>query len=98
MTVRTAKISRRVIEAGKSLKVIARHGVGYDNVDLAAASERGIPVSITVDANAASVAEQTMAFVLALAKQVPVFSSETKAGNWMKARGEVKTRDIAALG
>jgi len=94
ITVRTAKITRRVIEAGKSLKLIARHGVGYDNVDLVAASERGIPVTITVDANAPSVAEQTLAFILALAKQVPVFSSETKAGNWMKSRGEVKTRDI----
>lgn len=95
VTVRTAKITRRIIEAGKSLKVIARHGVGYDNVDLQAASDCAIPVTITIDANADSVAEQTLAFILGLAKQVTTYSNETKAGNWMKSRSEVKTRDIA---
>ncbi len=95
VTVRTAKITRRIIEAGKSLKVIARHGVGYDNVDLQAASECGIPVTITIDANADSVAEQTLAFILGLAKQITTYSNETKAGNWMESRATVKTSDIA---
>ena len=54
--IRTAPITREVIEAGKKLKVLARHGVGCDSIDMDAATERGIWVTITPEANALSVA------------------------------------------
>lgn len=66
--VRNSPLSRAVIEAAPRLKIISRHGVGYDNVDLAAAGARGIPVAITAKANALSVAEHTLMMMLSLAK------------------------------
>ena len=60
--VRTAEIPASVINAGKVLKVIARHGVGYDSIDVKAATARKIPVCITPRANALSVAEHVLTF------------------------------------
>ncbi|MFQ5795021.1 MAG: hydroxyacid dehydrogenase [Candidatus Bipolaricaulia bacterium] len=68
--VRTAPITRQVIEAGSRLKVIARHGVGMDNVDMRAATEHGIVVVNTPEANAESVAEHVVGLMLALAKNL----------------------------
>lgn len=70
MLIRTALCPREVIEAGKKLKVIARHGVGYDNIDLAAAKERGIWVTNTPQALSDSVAEFTLAAMLMAAKNI----------------------------
>ena len=64
MIVRTAKISRRVIEAAPKLKIMSRHGAGYDNVDLDACRERGILVCTAGGANAISVAEVTIFYML----------------------------------
>src|SRR6266852_6461741 len=60
--------TRRVLEANPTLKVIARVGVGYDAVDLAAATKHGVAVTITPGANHDAVAEHTFALLLALAK------------------------------
>lgn len=68
--VRTSKITREIIEAGTKLKVVARHGVGVDNIDLQAASEKKIPVTNTPHANTVSVAEHVMGLMLALAKNM----------------------------
>src|ERR1700750_3248 len=59
ITVRTAVITKRVLEAAPRLKVISRHGVGYDNIPLNECTERGIPVTIVGSVNAVSVAEHT---------------------------------------
>ncbi len=80
--VRTALIPASVIDAGKSLKVIARHGVGFDNIDLAAATRRKIPVCITPRANALSVAEHVLALMLALAKRLFPFDAATRKNEW----------------
>lgn len=64
MIVRTAKITRRIIEAADSLKVIARHGAGFDGVDLEAAREKGIPVLYAPRANSESVAELAIFYML----------------------------------
>lgn len=70
---RTPKITRRVIEeAGSQLKVIGRHGAGYDNVDVKAATERGIPVVYTPYAPAESVAEHVIGFMLCLSKGISI--------------------------
>ena len=82
LLVRTAKIPASVIEAGRELRVIARHGVGYDNVDVAAATRRKIPVYITPRANAVSVAEHVLALMLALTKKIVAYDRATRTSNW----------------
>ena len=80
--VRTAEIPASVINAGLALKVIARHGVGYDNIDLKAAAARKIAVCITPRANALSVAEHVLALMLALAKRIIPFDVATRKNEW----------------
>jgi D-3-phosphoglycerate dehydrogenase len=80
--VRTAEIPASVINAGKVLKVIGRHGVGYDNIDVKAATARKILVCITPRANALSVAEHVLALMLALAKRIIPFDAATRKNQW----------------
>lgn len=77
-----APITAKVIEAAPKLKVVSRRGVGYDNVDLAALRRRQIPLAIVGTANASSVAEHTLFFILALAKQAMAYDLATRNGNW----------------
>lgn len=92
-------ISRRVIEAGRDLRVIGRTGAGYDNVDIAAATEHGIPVVFAPGAGTRAVAEGTMMMLLALAKRLRELDEKTRAGQW-RARDEVAIGDLydATLG
>jgi len=83
----------RVIAAGSDLKVIGRSGVGYDNVDIAAASSRKIPVIITPGANAQAVAEAAIAFMLGLCKKMVYWDTQLKAGNWGSRYGQ-ETGDL----
>jgi len=81
--VRTAtKLSRDTIFAASRLKVIARTGAGVDNVDVAAATEKNIPVCNTPEANIDSVAEHAVAFILALAKYLFNMDSAVRSGNF----------------
>ena len=81
--VRTAtKLSRNTIFSADNLKVIARTGTGVDNVDVAAASERNIPVCNTPESNIESVAEHTMAFILALSKYLNKMDHSVRVGNF----------------
>lgn len=79
---RIGKIDRKAIERCERLKVITRPGVGYDNVDVQAATERGIPVVLCPSANARAVAEHTIALLLACAKNIVQSVNETKMGNF----------------
>jgi D-3-phosphoglycerate dehydrogenase len=93
--------TRRVLAAHPQLRVIARAGVGYDAVDVAAATERGIPVVITPGTNQDSVAEHTFALILALAKNLIPHHHGTRTGKWprqanLPLRG--RTLGIAGLG
>jgi D-3-phosphoglycerate dehydrogenase / 2-oxoglutarate reductase len=92
-------VSRKVVEAGKCLRVIGRSGVGYENVDVAAATELGIPVVYTPGAGFNAVAEGALAFMLALAKRLPDLDRITKGGQW-KDREGVRIEDLhgATLG
>jgi len=76
--------NRRVMTALPELRVIARVGVGYDRVDVAAATERGIVVTITPTANHEAVAEQTLALLFAVAKRLVVNDQATRAGHWRR--------------
>jgi len=82
VTLRTARLPAAVIERAERLKVVARHGVGYDNVDLEALNRRRIPLAITADANAISVAEHAMFLMLALAKRGVANDRATREGSW----------------
>lgn len=79
---RTAKISRRVLEAGKQLKIVARHGAGYNNIDLGAAQELGIWVTNTPDATTNTVAEFTIAALLASSKRILEMNQAVKSGDF----------------
>lgn len=80
------QITRDIIEAGVRLEVIARAGVGMDNVDLEAASRAGIVVSWTPEQNTNSVAELTIGLMICLARMIPDADVHTKAGGWDRAK------------
>ena len=75
-------ITGRIIEAAHQLKVVSRRGVGYDAVDLIALRKRRIPLTIVGSANAVTVAEHTMFFILTLAKQGMAYDRATRSGDW----------------
>lgn len=77
-----APIDAEVISAMEKARVIVRYGIGVDNVDLAAARQRGIPVVNVPDYCINEVADHTLAFVLALTRQVIPNSAHLRAGNW----------------
>jgi D-3-phosphoglycerate dehydrogenase len=79
---RTAPFPAKVFEAGKKLKVIARHGVGYDNIDVARATELGIWVTFAPESNANTVAEHAIGCILTLARNFIQLDRETRGGNW----------------
>ncbi|PIF73636.1 D-3-phosphoglycerate dehydrogenase [Variovorax sp. 54] len=83
--VRYGKVGAAVMDAAPSLQVISKHGSGTDTIDKAAASARGIEVVAAVGANAAAVAEQALALLLACAKSVVALDARMHAGHWDKA-------------
>lgn len=76
------KVTARLMDAAPRLRVIGRHGVGLDAVDLQAARARGIVVCNTPDANVESVAEQTVGFMIALSKQIVRADRAIRQGHW----------------
>ncbi len=83
--VRYGKVGASVMDAAPSLKVISKHGSGTDTIDKAAAQARGIQVVAAAGANAAAVAEQALALLLACAKSVVSLDARMHAGHWDKA-------------
>jgi len=83
--VRYGKVGAAVMDAAPSLKVISKHGSGTDTIDKAAADSRGIKVVAAAGANAAAVAEQALALMLACAKSVVPLDARMHAGHWDKA-------------
>ena len=81
-----AKVTAEVLENAPKLRVIGRAGVGVDNVDIAAATARGVLVMNTPGGNAVSVAEHTLALILASARSIPQASQSTKSGKWEKKK------------
>jgi D-3-phosphoglycerate dehydrogenase len=87
------KVTREIIDAAPNLKIISRTGVGVDNVDVAAATKRGILVCNTPGVNSNSVAEQALALLLGLAKQLKIMDKAVCEENW-KIRNTGKAVDI----
>jgi D-3-phosphoglycerate dehydrogenase len=104
LVVRSAtRVTAAVLERATKLRVIGRAGVGVDNVDLNAATRRGVLVMNTPGGNAPSVAEHTLAFLLALARKIPALDAAMHAGRWEKSKGQGtelrgKTLGLVGLG
>lgn len=79
---RSTPVTGAIIDAAEELCIVSRHGVGYDNVDIARLTERGIPLTIAIGANALSVAEHTLYLILALAKRGFAFDQAVKRGEF----------------
>ena len=87
LAIRSAtKVSPKLIAAAERLKVIGRAGIGVDNVDLPAATARGIIVMNTPFGNAVTTAEHALSMMMALARQIPAANASTQAGKWEKNR------------
>jgi D-3-phosphoglycerate dehydrogenase len=81
------KITAAVIQASKKLRVIAKHGAGVDNIDMKAASGRGIVVTSAPGTNSESVADLTMGLFLSLARRIPFADQSVRTGGWPRFVG-----------
>ena len=84
------QVTAEVIAASPKLKVIARAGVGLDNIDIKAADKAGVVVVAGLGANAVSVAELTLGLALALRRQIALQDRQTKSGKWLRTPGNEK--------
>src|SRR5579871_2965960 len=87
LIVRSAvKVDAALLERAPQLRVVGRAGVGVDNVDLEAATRRGVLVLNTPGGNAISVAEHTIALMLSMARSIPAASASVREGKWEKKK------------
>ncbi len=102
LLVRSAvKVTQDVLGQAPKLRIIGRAGVGVDNVDLPAATEKGVLVMNTPGGNAVSVAEHTLALMLAMARSIPQASASTKSGKWEKKKflgNELRGKTLGVVG
>ncbi|MGE0714895.1 MAG: hydroxyacid dehydrogenase [Alphaproteobacteria bacterium] len=99
--VRQAAITDAVLGAAPGLKVVVKHGIGVDTIDLVAASRRRIPVLITHGANAESVAEHALGLMFAVARRTALLDARMRAGHWDKATSfgiELSGRTLGIVG
>ena len=95
------KVTADIIAAGKKLQVIARAGVGLDNIDVAAATRQGIVVVNAPTGNTIAAAEHTMALMLALARHIPQANNKLKSGVWQRNEfigTELKNKTLGIIG
>src|SRR5213083_2901630 len=97
------RVDAAVVEAAENLKVVARAGIGLDNVDVEACTRRGVLVVNAPQSNIVSAAEHTIALLLAQARNIPQAHAALKAGKWERSRWEGvelhgKTLGIVGLG
>ncbi|MDO9709223.1 hydroxyacid dehydrogenase [Paracraurococcus lichenis] len=81
--VRATRIDRDFLQHAPNLRIVARHGVGYDAVDVEALTERGIPLTVTPDANAVSVAEHAMMLMLNIARGTAAYDAKVRKLEWI---------------
>ena len=95
------KVRAEIIERGEKLKVIGRAGVGTDNIDVDAATRKGIVVVNAPTANTVSAAEHTIALMLALARNVPEANNQLKSGKWQREKligVELRNKTLGIIG
>ena len=102
LAIRSAtKVTEKLLKAATNLKVIGRAGIGIDNVDLKAATARGIIVMNTPFGNSVTTAEHALSLLLALARQIPLANASTQTGKWEKSRFmgvEITGKTLGILG
>src|SRR5260221_7305644 len=101
LIVRSAtKVTAELLELAPKLRAVGRAGVGVDNIDLEAATKRGVLVMSTPGGNAVSVAEHTFALLLALVRQLPKFDAGMREGRWEKSSSgaEVRGKTLGLVG
>ncbi|RBO53735.1 phosphoglycerate dehydrogenase [Rhodovulum sp. BSW8] len=87
LAIRSAtKVTEKILEAATNLKVVGRAGIGVDNVDIPAASKKGVIVMNTPFGNSITTAEHAIAMMMAAARQIPEANASTHAGKWEKSR------------
>ena len=94
ISIRTAKLSGDVIEAANNLKIISRHGVGYDNIDLKVSKKKDITLAITATANAVAVAEHVMFMILNISKRGSMYDDTVKSGKFNERNKLPKTVEL----
>ena len=87
LAIRSAtKVTEKLLNAAENLKVVGRAGIGVDNVEIPAASKKGVIVMNTPFGNSITTAEHTISMMMAVARQIPAANSSTQAGKWEKSR------------
>lgn len=94
VSLRTAKLTAEIINLGKKIRIISRHGVGYDNIDLNTCKENEITIAITATANAVAVAEHVLFMLLSISKRKNMYDDSVKAGKFNERNKLPKTIEI----
>lgn len=95
------KVTRKILEAGKNLKIVGRAGVGVDNIDVEAATQNGIIVVNSPDGNTNAASEHTLALMLAMSRNIPSACASTKEGKWERSKFtgvEVFSKTLGIIG
>ncbi|MBQ2983533.1 MAG: phosphoglycerate dehydrogenase [Candidatus Gastranaerophilales bacterium] len=95
------KVTAKIIEAGKNLKIIGRAGVGVDNIDVNTATQKGIIVVNSPDGNTHAAAEHTIALMMAMSRNIPVADASVKQGLWERSKFtgvEVFNKTLGVIG
>ena len=93
-SIRIANLSGDVMKEAKNLKIVSRHGVGYDNIDLNCAKEKDIKIAITANANAVTVSEHVMFNLLNISKRKDLFDKTVREGNFKDRNKLPKTIEL----
>ena len=93
-TLRVSKLNENILKHCPKLKVISRHGVGYDNVDLPYIKKKGISLLITSSANAVAVAEHVIYMMLSISKSINQYDNEVRIGNFKKNASKIETLEL----
>ena len=94
LSIRTAKLPNEIINLGKKLKIISRHGVGYDNIGLNSSKKNNITIAITATANAVAVAEHVMFMLLNISKRKNMYDDTVKTGKFNERNKLPKTIEL----
>ena len=95
------KVDKELLEAGKQLKIVARAGIGVDNIDLDTASRLGVLVVNAPDGNVITTAEHTMGLIFSLARRIPEAVSSLKSGLWERSEfvgSELASKTLGVIG
>ena len=93
-TLRVSKLNENILKQCPNLKVISRHGVGYDNVDLDYIKKRNISLLITATANAIAVAEHVVYMMMSISKSINQYDNEVRSGNFKKNAANIETLEL----